>query len=157
MQLKQVNDNFYIADQLSLGDLGAIAAKGIRTLICNRPDSEMGGLPSFAEFSQRAAELHLDIHYLPVVHATINSDDVRAFTALVQTVPAPVLAWCRSGQRSLTLWSLSRIQLGEPSAAVVTQAAALGFDFSSLPGRFAEAITELTNNSGSSAPAHKPA
>ena len=157
MQLKQVNDNFFIADQLGLADLGPIAAKGIRTLICNRPDSEMAGLPVFAEFSQRAAELHLTIHYLPVVHATINSHDVRNFTALLQAGPAPVLAWCRSGQRSLTLWSLSRIQQGDDSAAVLSQAATVGFDFRSLPGNFAGVITELTTGSGHLPPARKPA
>ncbi len=146
MNLKSVTEYFFVADQLGLDDLDTIAAKGIRTLICNRPDSELASHNTFAEISERAAQLGISTHYLPVVHDTINSLNVRNFTALLQNAEAPVLAWCRSGLRSITLWSLSRIEQGDDSAAMVPAAAALGFDFSTFPGKFAGVIAELTNS-----------
>jgi sulfide:quinone oxidoreductase len=145
MKLRPVTENFFVADQLGVDDLDALAAQGIRTLICNRPDSELAGLPGYPELSKRAAELHMTTHYLPVVHDTINSSDVRNFTALLQAAPAPVLAWCRSGQRSMTLWCLSRIQQGDDSSSAVSAANAAGFDFSNLPAKFAHVIADLGN------------
>jgi sulfide:quinone oxidoreductase len=153
MQLKPVNENFLVAGQLDPNDLAAIAAQGIRTLICNRPDNEQPGQPACAEISKRAAGLGITTHYLPVVHTSIDSRAVRSFTALLQTENAPVLAWCRSGQRSLVLWCLSRIQLGDDHATVLAQAKNLGFDFSNLPAAFAGVIAELTSSSGNQPPA----
>lgn len=40
MQLKQVNQEFYVADQISQPDVAELANKGIKTIICNRPDGE---------------------------------------------------------------------------------------------------------------------
>jgi sulfide:quinone oxidoreductase len=143
MQLKPVNEKFLVADQITLDDLNTIAAQGIRTLICNRPDSELTDQPMFAEVSERARQLGITAHYLPVVHATINSGDVRKFTALLQTADEPVLAFCRSGLRSMTLWSLSRMQQGEDTTTVVSQAKNSGFDFSNMPSAFAKVVAEL--------------
>ncbi len=146
MNLKSVNENFFVADQLTLDDLDTIAAKGIRTLICNRPDSEQVRQPTFAEISERAAELHISTRYLPVVHDTINSLNVRNFNELLLAAEAPVLAWCRSGLRSITLWGLSRVLQGDNSATVVAQANAAGFDFSGFHSKFGGVIAELTNS-----------
>ena len=52
-------------------------------------------------------------------------------------------AWCRSGLRSITLYSLARIATGADPATQAAQAAQLGFDFRSFPDKFAAVIAEL--------------
>ena len=110
MIVKQVSSSFSVSDQLTPDDVDTLAANGVRTLVCNRPDGEVAGQPSFADISKRAAQHGIGMHYLPVVHDTINSHNVRQFAAELQASAAPVHAWCRSGLRSITLWSLAQLQ-----------------------------------------------
>ena len=49
MQLKQVNQEFYVADQISQRDVAELANKGIKTIICNRPDGEGADQPNIIE------------------------------------------------------------------------------------------------------------
>jgi len=147
MIIKQVSSTFSVSDQLMPDDVDALAAAGVRTLVCNRPDGEAAGQPTFAAVSERAAQLGISMRYLPVVHDTINSEDVRKFTVDLQTAGAnPVHAWCRSGLRSITLWSLSQLQQGGDADALVTQANTLGFDFAGFKQKFADVIAELNDS-----------
>lgn len=57
------------------GDLGAIAAQGFKTLICNRPDGEGADQPTHRELAHAAAALGMTLHYLPVVAGKV--DDAR--------------------------------------------------------------------------------
>ena len=83
MIVKQVSSSFSVSDQLTPDDVDTLAANGVRTLVCNRPDGEVAGQPSFADISKRAAQHGIGMHYLPVVHDTINSHNVRQFAATV--------------------------------------------------------------------------
>lgn len=143
MNIRPVSKAFSVSDQLAPTDVDALAAAGVKALVCNRPDGEAVGQPSFADIGNEAKRHGITVHYLPVVHDTISSQNVREFTALLQGLPQPTHAWCRSGLRSITLWSLSQLQQGTPVDAVVAQAAALGFDFTSFPVKFAGVIAEL--------------
>jgi sulfide:quinone oxidoreductase len=146
MIIKQLNSQFSVSDQLTLDDVDTLAASGIRTLVCNRPDGEVSGQPSFADVSERANRHGIAMHYLPVVHDTINSYNVRQFTAQLQATSAPVHAWCRSGLRSVTLWALSQLQQGGDAATVVAQATAQGFDFANFTQKFRGVIAELDDS-----------
>lgn len=145
MQTKQVTDTFSISDQLSPADVDQLAAAGIKTLVCNRPDGEVANQPTFADITARAQALGIETRYLPVVHDFINSSDAGAFADILANADGPVHAWCRSGLRSMTLWALAQLKNGADPASVLAQAAALGFDFSGLTRRFAPVLAELTN------------
>jgi len=54
--------------------------------------------------SEAAREAGLRVEYQPVVSGAITADDVTKFAELLQTMPAPVLAYCRSGARCTTLF-----------------------------------------------------
>jgi sulfide:quinone oxidoreductase len=43
-----------------------------------------------------------------VVSGNIRPGDVEDFRAAIDALPAPVLAYCRSGTRSQNLWRLAR-------------------------------------------------
>jgi sulfide:quinone oxidoreductase len=60
--------------------------------------------------------------------------DAQEFGALLAELPKPVLAYCRSGTRCATLWSLS--EAGKrPLSDIVARAAAAGYDVAAVMQR----------------------
>ncbi|KVE61932.1 aminotransferase class V-fold PLP-dependent enzyme [Burkholderia vietnamiensis] len=96
---------FTASRQITPGELTAIRHAGFRAVICNRPDGESADQPAFDEIAAAARELGLDARYLPVERDGIDDAQVDAFGALVDALPKPVLAYCRSGSRSALLWN----------------------------------------------------
>ena len=143
MEIRKVSEQFSVSGQLMPDALPALQAAGVRTLICNRPDHEAPDQPEHALIEQRARELGMEVHYLPVVHDTINAQNVEDFAALLRSSPSPVHAWCRSGLRSITLWSLAQIRNGADPSEQVSNATRLGFDFRSFRDKFASVIDRL--------------
>lgn len=143
MDIKKVSDQFSVSSQLEPDAIPALQAAGIKTLICNRPDNEAPGQPAHADIERRAQAAGMRVHYLPVVHDTINNQNVDDFAALLKGATFPVHAWCRSGLRSITLWSLAQIKAGGDPAAQVATATRLGFDFRSFLDKFAAVIARL--------------
>jgi sulfide:quinone oxidoreductase len=145
LEIRKVSDQFSVSGQLEPESIAALQAEGVKTLICNRPDNEAPGQPAHADIERRALAAGMEVRYLPVVHDTINAQNVEDFAALLKSTPAPVHAWCRSGLRSITLWSLAQIKAGSDPAAQVATATRLGFDFRSFVDKFAAVITQLRN------------
>ena len=72
-----------------------------------------------------AAEANgLTWHFLPVVAGQITEQDINDFSALMSQIKGPVLAFCRTGTRSSTLWALSEAQHLSVDAILSTTAAA---------------------------------
>lgn len=98
---------FGVAGQLDADDIAALAAQGWRSLVCNRPDGETADQPASAELVQAAAAHGLAWRHIPVVSGQWRDADVAAFAEAMRTLPAPVLAFCRTGTRSIHLWALA--------------------------------------------------
>lgn len=143
LEIKKVSAAFSVSGQLEPNYIPELQAAGVKTLICNRPDFEVAGQPAHADIERRAREAGMQVHYLPVVHDTINHQNVEDFAALLNASPTPIHAWCRSGLRSITLWSLVQIKNGGEPAVQVATATRLGFDFRSFLDKFAAVIAYL--------------
>jgi sulfide:quinone oxidoreductase len=143
LEIRKVSDEFSVSGQLEPDAIATLQAAGVKMLICNRPDNEAPGQPAYAELARRAADAGMTVHYLPVVHDTINEQNVEDFATLLNDAATPVHAWCRSGLRSITLWSLAQIKSGADPAAQVATATRLGFDFRSFLDKFAAVIAQL--------------
>jgi sulfide:quinone oxidoreductase len=87
-----------------------LAAMGIRSIICNRPDDETEAVPS-THIAAAAEVAGLKFKYLPVTMATISMRDGADFVRLLEELPKPVAAYCRTGRRSAALWVLGRAPL----------------------------------------------
>lgn len=98
---------FGVAGQLQAADITVLAAQGWRSLFCNRPDGEAADQPASTELAQAAVAHGLAWRHLPVVSGQWRDADVAAFAEALRTLPAPVLAFCRSGTRSIHLWALA--------------------------------------------------
>lgn len=132
--LKRLTPFFAVAAQLQPADMGALAAAGYRSVINNRPDGEGEGQPSSAEIQTAAEASGLEYHYLPVISGQISDGDVAAFGELLNSVRGPALAFCRTGTRSTSLWTLSEAHHLDPLVLLNT-ARENGYDLTGLTPR----------------------
>ena len=132
--IKRLTPFIAVSTQLQPADMGTLAAAGYRCVINNRPDNEGEQQPSSAEMQAAAQANGLDYHHLPVVSGQIRDADVEAFNALLAQVRGPVLAYCRTGTRSCSLWALSEAHHLDPLALLATAREA-GYDLSGLAPR----------------------
>lgn len=108
MAITDITPAFSVSPQITPEDVPAIAARGFRTIMCNRPDGEDPGQPPAADV-RAAAERHgLVFASVPVVSGQLRMENVAAFKAAMADLPGPVLAYCRSGTRSRNLWMLAQ-------------------------------------------------
>ncbi len=105
MDFKYLSDGLAVAPQITLDEIKALADRGFRSIIVNRPDGEVADQPGFAEVEAAAKRAGLRAAYLPVTPDRISDGDAAKFAAALRELPGPVLAYCRSGARSATLWS----------------------------------------------------
>ena len=129
---KRVTDQLSVAPQIMLSDLQDAVAQGFRLVINNRPDGEDPAQPNSAQVEAAAEALGLNYAYIPVWGAP-NQVQVEAEQRALEKYPGPVLAYCRSGTRSIITWSLGQAQSGDYSRAeLVILAQAAGYDLSSV-------------------------
>jgi uncharacterized protein (TIGR01244 family) len=103
MEIREIDDGVAVAGQLAVEDVARLAGMGFRTLIDNRPDNEAGAVPH--EQMQAAAEAAgMKFHYIPVVPGQPVDAAAAAMAAALAESDRPVLAYCRSGNRSTNLY-----------------------------------------------------
>jgi sulfide:quinone oxidoreductase len=108
MPIQSLSPNFAVSPQIAPDELAAIAAAGFKSVICNRPDGEDPGQPSFDTVAQAAAKVGLQARHLPVVSGQFGQAEAAATAQLLRQLPQPILAYCRSGARSTNLWQLAQ-------------------------------------------------
>ena len=105
-EMKQLGEQVWTCPQIQAEDFGEIVARGFRTVINNRPDQEAPDQPLSDELAAAAAKLGVVYEYLPVIGNQITPQQVVAFARHLQTLPKPILTFCRTGTRCSMMWSL---------------------------------------------------
>lgn len=136
--IKRLTDTLSVAPQISEADLATLAAQGFRSVINNRPDGESADQPASTVLAAAAARAGLVYREIPVVSGQLQDAQVTAFGAALAELPAPTLAFCRTGTRSTTLWALDAARV-RPVADVVQTAAEAGYDLGALRPRLEQA------------------
>ena len=131
LDIRKVTDGFSVAPQIEEADVQAIADAGYKTLIANRPDGE-GGVdqPRMGAIRTKAEALGLTFVAIPFSGAP-TPEILERFGAALGEAPAPVLAYCRTGTRSITAWALTHGGQGMGDE-IVDAAAGAGYDLSQL-------------------------
>lgn len=111
---KPLTPNLAVAPQIRPQDLPGLARAGFRSLINNRPDNEDSNQPSSAELEKAARAAGLTYFHLPVAANGISDSEGLRFAALMLKAPGPVLAFCRTGTRSASLWALAESPRTDP-------------------------------------------
>jgi sulfide:quinone oxidoreductase len=130
LEIKQVNDEFSVSTQITPADVQALAGRGVKSLICNRPDGEAADQVNVTEIEAAAAEAGIELFYQPVISGKFAEEDIGAFLTAYERLAKPVHAYCRTGTRSITLWSLYQKRLGIPVDKLLATAADCGYDLS---------------------------
>jgi sulfide:quinone oxidoreductase len=134
MQIKSLTPTLSVSSQVEPADIPAITAAGYKTIICNRPDGEGDNQPRFSEVEAAAASAGLQVGYLPVAPGQPSDEQAAAFGRLLEALPQPALAYCRTGMRSASLWALSR-DAGTQPDKILARAAGCGYDLGALAPR----------------------
>ena len=135
MDIKKITNTISVSDQVSVTDVTTLAEAGFKSIICNRPDGEAADQPSFAEIEAAASAQGIVVLYQPVVSGKVSDEDATEFGKLLDQLPKPTLAFCRTGARSTTLWSLSEASRGRPLSDIIAAAKSAGYDMSGVVRR----------------------
>lgn len=136
MERKNLTEAFSIGPQIRPGDVAALKEAGFRAIICNRPDGEGTDQPSQEEMAGAAKAAGLEFRYLPVTPGIVTDDTADAFGKALGELPGPVFAYCRTGTRSATLWSLSEANR-RALPEILGRTKAAGYDMNGVARRIA--------------------
>ena len=149
MELKRITEKLSVSPQIAVEDVAAIKQAGFRAIICNRPDGEANDQPTHEEIAAAAQAAGLEMRYMPVVSGMVKDEDTDAFRDAMRALPKPVLAYCRSGTRCATLWSLSQAQQ-LPIADILAATKAAGYDMNGVARRIANGGRTPTDHADAS-------
>ncbi len=137
MEIKTIDKGLSVSPQIAAADVAELKKQGFRSIICNRPDGEGADQPTFAEIEKAAKKAGLEARYLPVVSGRVQDEDAEKFGAALSELPKPVFAYCRTGTRSATLWSLDQGAKGTPLPEILAATKKAGYDMSGVVRRIA--------------------
>ena len=143
--IRRLTDSLSVAPQLTASDIALVDQMQFRSILCNRPDHEEENQPLYDEIKKQADALGIAIEFQPVNGSQINDEDVERFYQHVQDLPAPVLAYCRSGTRCTVLWALGQAG-SQDEEEILSTAAAAGYSLESLRERLAERVRQSGGN-----------
>lgn len=131
---KPVTPAFAVSPQISVEDVALAAAAGFKTIINNRPEGESPDQTPGAAIAAAAAAHGLQYHALPSGMPP-PPNVVERMAEVLAEAPEPVLAYCRSGTRSVTAWALAQALEGRLSPdEIIAKAAEAGYDLSGARG-----------------------
>ncbi len=108
-----LNAQISVAPQIDASHVKSIADAGFRSIICNRPDFEHGPhQATVKEVAEEAQRQGLHFAFLPVSGGGQTPEEAMEMAKLLREMPKPILAYCRSGRRCISLISLAA-HLGE--------------------------------------------
>jgi uncharacterized protein (TIGR01244 family) len=105
LPIRQVADDVCVAPQLTPEAMAELARLGFRSVVNNRPDFEHGpDQPTSAAIEEAARAAGLEYRFLPVNGGYQSPEEIAAFAKMLEELPHPLLAFCRSGARSTKLF-----------------------------------------------------
>ena len=135
MEVRTLTPFLSVSGQIGEGDVGALASRGFHTIINNRPDAEAAeGQPGSGDLEAAARRHGMDYRHIPITPGQLTDDRVTEFALALQEVKGPVLAFCRTGNRSASLWALNEARHLDPDVILRTTQEA-GYDLQGLRPR----------------------
>jgi uncharacterized protein (TIGR01244 family) len=105
LPVRAIAPDVFVAPQLGPEHMAMAAAAGFRSVVNNRPDFEFEpDQPTHAAIEAAARAAGLEYRFLPVDGGWQSPEEIAAFAQLLQELPRPLLAFCRSGARSTRLY-----------------------------------------------------
>lgn len=105
---RRVTDTLSVAPQITVEDVEKARAEGFVLVVNNRPDGESADQTSSGKIETAARAAGLGYVHIPVVGGPTKAQ-AQAMREAVSTASGPVLAYCRSGTRSIMTWAFGEI------------------------------------------------
>jgi uncharacterized protein (TIGR01244 family) len=106
LPLRALTPDVCVAPQLTPEAMAEVARAGFRSVVNNRPDFEHGpDQPTTAAIEAAARAAGLEYRHLPVDSGFQTPEQIAAFAQMLEELPRPLLAFCRSGARSTRLFA----------------------------------------------------
>jgi sulfide:quinone oxidoreductase len=144
MEFHKLTDDLAVSPQVDPHDMETIRAAGFKSVLCNRPDGEGADQPLFREIEDAANAAGLHARYQPITSGRMSEEDAAAFGRIMAELPKPVLAFCRTGTRSASLWALSQAP-ARPLPEILERTHAAGYDMAGIVRRIANGGRSPTN------------
>ena len=125
-EFRRVTDRFSVAPQIAVDDVARAAQAGFTAVINNRPDGEDAGQPTSAEIEAACRAQNLSYAFVPVMGAPTREQAAATQRALA--TGGAVLAFCRSGTRSINCWALGEALADAPKDDLIRAGVAAGYD-----------------------------
>ncbi len=129
MHVKKLDDQVSVSEQVAAQHLPELMSLGVEVLVCNRPDGEAEGQPTFAEIQTAAGKHGMQAVHIPF-RAGEMTDAQRAEFIELLNADKKVHAFCRTGNRSSLLWAAARQAQGDSPLEILAQAKSVGMDVS---------------------------
>lgn len=107
VNFKTLDQDYAVSGQILPSQIAAVAAAGFKSIVCARPDNEDHGQPSFNDVAREAEKAGLQIVHVPV-SGMVGQGAFMKFEQAMNDMPKPVLAYCRSGGRAASLYTMFR-------------------------------------------------
>lgn len=127
--MRQLEEGIFVSGQIRPEDVPGLAARGIRTIVNNRPDGEVPGQPQGGAI--RLAAEQAGIGYTSIAISRITGEAVADMRGAIARAERPILAFCAVGARSTYLWALARAGELAPDE-LEARAAAAGYDLAPI-------------------------
>ncbi len=108
MTVTKIDERLSVRPQVLPHEVAGLAAAGFKGIINNRPDKEAPDQPSSDEIEAEAKRHGLFYWHIPVVSGQATEADARAFAEALRLAVGPVVAFCRTGNRSTSLFKMSQ-------------------------------------------------
>ena len=132
MPMRPLTDDIFVGGQVMPADMDDLAARGIKTIINNRPAGEMPGQPGSDELATAAEQAGINYVFLPMAGG-ISLDLIEGSHAAYTDLPRPALAFCASGMRSVALWCFASVKESGVDFVLETAASA-GYNLAHMKG-----------------------
>ena len=145
-----ITDSLSVSPQISEDDIAKAAESGIGMIINNRPDGEEPSQPTNASLAEVAEASGIRWVHIPVVGGQLTIEGIEQMALALRDgnegTGGKVLAFCRSGTRSCTLWGLAEAFIGGLATdEILARGAKAGYDLSGM----APTLEHLHQNAGS--------
>ena len=102
--MQKVTDCFYVSPQIDVGSVHLAKKEGFDLIICNRPNNEENDQVDYEVIEAEAVDQGLEFHFVPVFLGNINLEAIQKTRQLLSK-KKKILAYCKTGTRSITLWA----------------------------------------------------
>ncbi|WP_417228281.1 TIGR01244 family sulfur transferase [Amphritea sp.] len=129
MDIKLLEPGFSICHAIYPSDMKALKAQGFRAIICHRQPGEADDHIDDSALRQAAEAEGIEWVEIPVTPGEYTPAAIEAFGAAIDRLPTPILGFCRSGRRAVSLWVHNQVQQENCDIGQLLQAAhAAGHD-----------------------------